>query len=146
MIALRTVHSQSGNDQWKTLRPVLEEYGIETKIGALVGDNAGSNDVLCCTISSWLSLHYQINWTATHQRIRCQGHVINLIVQAFLFNSKKDRKLIDSYNKEDKKLEEDNKEEQDNEEEVVQQGLKKKGKELKPLLDKKGKRERGKTI
>src|SRR5579862_1679560 len=141
LIALRTVYSQSGNDQWETLRPVLEEYGIETKIGALVGDNAGSNDVLCCTISSWLSLHYHINWTATHQRIRCQGHVINLIVQAFLFNSKKDEKLMDSYDKEDEELEkDDNGEEQDSEEEVVQQVLptkgkkKQKGKEVEPLL------------
>ena len=50
------------------------------------------------------------------------------------------------YNKEDKKLEEDNEEEQDSKEEVVQQGLKKKGKELKLLLNKKGKRERGKAI
>ena len=119
LIALRTVHSQSGDDQWETLCLVLEGYRIETKIGALVGDNARSNNVLCCTISSWLSLHYQITWTATHQRIRCQGHVINLIVQAFLFNSKKDEKLMDSYDKEDEKLEEDNEEEQDSEEEVV---------------------------
>jgi hypothetical protein len=54
---------------------------------------------------------------------------------------------MDSYDQEDKKLEEeDNKEEQDNKEEVVQQVPKKKGKELKLLLDKKGKRERGKVI
>ena len=54
---------------------------------------------------------------------------------------------MDLYNKEDEKLEEeDNKEEQDSKEEVVQQIPKKKGKELKLLLDKKGKRERGKAI
>jgi len=60
------VHNQSGDDQWETLRPTLEEYRIETKIGALIGDNAGSNDVLYRTISSWLSLHHQITWTTTH--------------------------------------------------------------------------------
>jgi hypothetical protein len=60
---------------------------------------------------------------------------------------------MDSYNKEDEKLEEDNKEEQDSEKEVVQQApplvkekKKKKDKELELLLDEKGKRERGKTI
>jgi hypothetical protein len=52
---------------------------------------------------------------------------------------------MDSYDKEDEKLEEDN-EEQDSEEEVVRQVPKKKGKELEPLLDEKGKRERGKAI
>ena len=66
LIALCTVSSQSGEDQWEALRPALIDYGIETKIGALVGDNAGSNDVLCRTIGQWLSLEYKINWIATH--------------------------------------------------------------------------------
>ena len=51
------------------------------------------------------------------------------------------------YNKEDEKLEKNNnREEQDSKEEVVRQRPKKKGKELEPSLDEKGKRERGKTI
>src|SRR5438045_4274948 len=95
LIALRMVSSQSGANQWEALQLVLIDYGIETKIGALVGDNAGSNDVLCHMIGQWLGLEYKINWITTHQRIRCQGHVINLIVQAFLFGSKKDEKLMD---------------------------------------------------
>jgi hypothetical protein len=114
LIALRTVHSQSGADQWEALRPVLIEYGIAAKIGALVGDNAGSNDVLCRTIGQWLGLEYKITWNATYQRIRCQGYVINLIVQAFLFKSKKDKKLIELYDKEGQ-----NQEEEEDEEEPV---------------------------
>jgi hypothetical protein len=47
LIALCTVSSQSSADQWEALRLALIKYGIETKIGALVGDNARSNDVLC---------------------------------------------------------------------------------------------------
>jgi hypothetical protein len=102
LIGLRTVASQSGEDQWETLRPVLETYGIETKIGALVADNAGSNDVLCRTMAKWFSLEHGIAWNAEHQRIRCQGHIINLIVQAFLFDSKKqEEKILESYDKED---------------------------------------------
>src|SRR5438045_1882618 len=111
--------SQSGANQWEALQLVLIEYGIETKIGALVGDYAGSNDVLCHVIDQWLSLEYKINWITTHQRICCQGHVINLIVQAFLFGSKKDEKLMDLYDKEDE--EQDEEEEEEEEEEVVQQ-------------------------
>jgi hypothetical protein len=101
LIALCLVHSQSGADQWEALCPVLIKYGIKTKIGALIRDNAGSNDTLCHMISQWLSLKYKINWTVAYQRICCQGHVINLIIQAFLFSSKKDKKLIESYDKED---------------------------------------------
>ena len=90
-------------------------YGIVTKIGALVSDNAGSNDVLCRTIATWLWLEYRISWNAEHQRIRCQGHVINLIVQAFLFISKKHKKLIALYDREDKKQEEEEEEEEEEE-------------------------------
>jgi hypothetical protein len=153
LIALRTVSSQSGNHQWETLRPILEDYGIETKIGALIGDNAGSNDVLCRTISSWLSFHHQITWTATHQRIRCQGHVINLLVQAFLFDSKKDEKLMDSYDKEGGKLDDDDDDEEEDGKEIVRQALpsakgrrKKKNEEPEPSSDEKEMRERGKSI
>ena len=61
LIGLRTVHSQSGKDQWEALQPVLELYGIETKIGALIGDNASSNDVLCRTIAIWLAVQHNIS-------------------------------------------------------------------------------------
>src|SRR5438045_6506572 len=151
LIALCMVSSQSGANQWEALRLVLIEYGIETKIGALVGDNAGSNDVLCHMIGQWLSLEYKINWIATHQRIHCQGHIINLIVQAFLFGSMKDEKLMDLYDKEDE--EQDDKGEEEEEEDVVQQApplvkrkdkKKKKDEELEPTSDEK--HERGKSI
>ena len=108
LIALRTVNSQSGEDQWNTLRPVLQEFEIETKIGALIGDNAGSNDVLCRTISEWLFLTHRIQWNPVHQRMRCLGHIINLVVSAFLFPSKKDLKQMELYDKEDEKLLENN--------------------------------------
>ena len=69
----------------ENLLPVLEEYGIEKKIGTIVGDNSGTNDTLCRIISKYLSGEHRIDWTATQQRIRCQGHVLNLVVQAFFF-------------------------------------------------------------
>ena len=117
MIGLRIVHSQSGKDQWEALQPVLETYGIETKIGALVGDNAGSNDVLCRTIATWLSVTHNISWNAEHQRICCQGYIINLIVQAFLFTKSKHGKLMALYDEEDQKEEEDNEDENEDEDE-----------------------------
>lgn len=112
LIGLRTVHSQSGEDQWGALQPVLESYGIETRIGALVGDNAGSNDVLCRTIATWLAVRHNISWNAEHQRICCQGHVINLIVQAFLFTNSTNEKLMASYDEDDRKDEEEEEEEE----------------------------------
>ena len=87
---------------WRALLPVLESYGIEVKIRAIVGDNAGTNDVLCRTISEWLFSEHRVKWSALHQRIRYQGHVFNIIVQAFLVLSAKEQRLLESYDKEDK--------------------------------------------
>jgi hypothetical protein len=97
LIGLRTTYGQSGAAQWVTLLPVLEEYGIVEKIGTVIGDNSGTNDVLCRTISSYLSLEKKQDWSPIQQRIRCQGHILNLVVQAFLFGTTEDEKTLESY-------------------------------------------------
>ncbi len=81
--------SHSGAEQWKLLQPVLEDYGIWHKIGYVTGDNHGVNDVLCRALSEFMSTK-GITWQAKHHRIRCHGHIINLIVQAFLFMDSKE--------------------------------------------------------
>ena len=86
LLALRTIANHSGEEQWNTLLPVLQDYGIVRKLGTIVADNSTTNDTLCRTISQYLSENQNITWSPLHQRIRCQGHTINLIVQAFLFS------------------------------------------------------------
>jgi hypothetical protein len=71
------------------------------KIGAIVGDNSGTNDTLCRTISNYLSSEKKINWTQTHLRLRCMGHILNLVAQAFLFTNSEDEKEMESYDQED---------------------------------------------
>jgi hypothetical protein len=87
LLALRTVASHSGEEQFTTLLPVLEDYGIVRKLGSIVCDNATSNDTLCRTIEDYLWKEENIEWDSTYRRIRCTGHIINLAVQAFLFHS-----------------------------------------------------------
>jgi hypothetical protein len=53
LLALKKVPGHSGEDQFSILRPVLKEYGIRQKIGALVSDNAPLNGVLYRFIKSW---------------------------------------------------------------------------------------------
>ena len=81
--------SHSGAEQWKLLRSVLEDYAIWQRIGYVTGDNHGSNDIVCRELSEFLS-EKGLNWPAKHHRIRCHGHIINLIVQAFLFMDSKE--------------------------------------------------------
>jgi hypothetical protein len=99
LLALRTVANHSGEEQWNTLLSVLQEYGIVRKLGAVVSDNSTTNDTLCRTISQYLLTEEDITWNSAHQRIRCQGHTINLIVQAFLFSNTQLGE-IESYDKE----------------------------------------------
>jgi len=99
LLALRTVANHSGEEQWNVILPVLQDYGIVRKLGTIIADNSTTNDTLCRTISQYLSDNENITWDSSYQRIRCQGHTINLIVQAFLFN-KAQLEKIESYDKE----------------------------------------------
>ena len=53
LLALRPVASHSGEAQFETLLDVLQYYGTIRKIGAIVCDNATSNDVLCRILSTY---------------------------------------------------------------------------------------------
>jgi hypothetical protein len=47
LLALRPVPGHSGDNQFSILLPVLEDYSIVRKLGAVVADNASPNNVLC---------------------------------------------------------------------------------------------------
>lgn len=86
---LNSPSSHGGAEQWKLLHHVLEDYNIWHNIRFYTGDNHGSNDKLCRLLSQHLK-GKGISWDAKKQRIRCHGHVINLIVQVFLFVDSKE--------------------------------------------------------
>jgi hypothetical protein len=87
LLALRTVKGHSGEEQFITLLPILQDYNIIRKLGAVVGDNSGTNDTLCQEIETYLLTEESITWDASQRRLRCLGHIINLAVQAFLFHN-----------------------------------------------------------
>jgi hypothetical protein len=86
LLALREVGGHSGEEQWSVVLEVLKEYGITHNLGTITGDNSSTNDTLCRAASEYLLEAFAIVWDPDIQRIRCQGHTINLVVQAFLFN------------------------------------------------------------
>jgi hypothetical protein len=117
LLALHTVANNSGEEQWNVILPVLQDYGIVRKLGAVVGDNSSTNDTLCNAISQYLYEKEDITWDPSYQRIRCQGHTINLIVQAFLF-SRSQLEKIELYDKDNNLENELNKQAQSEREEV----------------------------
>ena len=102
LLALQKVPGHSGEDQFSILLPVLEDYGIVQKLGAIIADNASPNNVLCRFIQAHLDDKYDLEWDADHWRIRCIGHIINLVVQAFLFADVIGIKELESYDEQDR--------------------------------------------
>jgi hypothetical protein len=54
LLALRTIANHSGKEQFAILLLVLKDYSIVQKLGAIIGDNASTNNTLCCTIEDHL--------------------------------------------------------------------------------------------
>jgi hypothetical protein len=48
------VAGHSGENQFDILLPVLKDYGIVRQLGAIVADNASSNDTLCKAIENYI--------------------------------------------------------------------------------------------
>jgi hypothetical protein len=59
---------------------VLKDYSIVRKLGAIVGDNASTNNVLCRLIQKEFKDTLGLNWEVDYWRIRCLSYIINLIV------------------------------------------------------------------
>jgi hypothetical protein len=102
LLALQVVPDHSGEAQFSVLLPVLEDYGIVQKLGAIIADNAPTNNVLCRFIETHWRRELGLAWSADQMRIRCIGHIINLIVQAFLFTGLVKIDELESYDEQEK--------------------------------------------
>ena len=102
LLALKKVPGHSGADQFSVLLPVLSDYNIIRKLGAIIADNASPNDTLCEAIEECWEEELEIAWSAEDWRIRCIGHIINLVVQAFLFAKVVTTEELESYDEDDR--------------------------------------------
>lgn len=85
LLAVRDIKGDpSGKNQARSIIPVLEEYSLKEKLGYFITDNASSNDTCVTEIIETL----RPDLDANNQRLRCMGHIINLIAKAFLFGNR----------------------------------------------------------
>jgi hypothetical protein len=54
LLALKRVLGYSSDDQFSILLLVLKDYNIVHKLRAIIANNAAPNNVLCCTIESYI--------------------------------------------------------------------------------------------
>jgi hypothetical protein len=74
----------TGENQAESLWAVAQEYKIEPKIGYFTLDNASNNDTAMKCISAKLR-ELNIEFDPVQSRLRCHGHIINLVVKAFVW-------------------------------------------------------------
>ncbi len=71
-----------GEEQVEVFLQVIREAGLEDKLGFFTSDNHGSNDVILYHIAEEIE-----NFDPVLHQVRCFGHNLNHVTQAFLFGS-----------------------------------------------------------
>jgi hypothetical protein len=74
----------TGDNIAEAILEVIGDYGIEEKIGYFTVDNATNNDAALKIIGEKLGFRWE------ERRVRCFGHIINLVVRALLFGAEFD--------------------------------------------------------
>ena len=74
----------TGENQAKHFWDIITPYNIAQKIGYFTLDNASNNDTALQHISSYLTA-INIPFNSIQRRLRCFGHILNLVVKAFLW-------------------------------------------------------------
>jgi hypothetical protein len=77
LLGLRPLDGHAGSDIADVLRKVVETFDLTGRVIAYQMDNASSNDTALRSIDS-----------APQMRLRCLGHIINLVVKALLFGTR----------------------------------------------------------
>jgi len=85
VIGLRLLEgSHTGSNMAGVVSELLQEYGVLERLGYFIGDNASNNDTLVRALADE-QVFGERNYNAQEHRLRCVGHVINLVVKAFWF-------------------------------------------------------------
>ena len=85
LLGLKRLHgAHTGENQAQILMSVIEEYGLTKKVGYFTLDNATNNDVALVALSHQLK-EVGVIFDPVEHRLYCLGHVINLVVKAFLY-------------------------------------------------------------
>jgi hypothetical protein len=90
LLALRQQQgTHSGENIAYTVEQVLREWGIEERVGATITDNATNNDACLGSLYPRLSPRFS-EADIKHRRLRCFGHILNLVAKAFLYGNEPD--------------------------------------------------------
>jgi hypothetical protein len=87
----------SGKNMAEAIMEFIREYGIASKVGYFIMDNAGNMNTMIDKVSNELEHQFDVFYNPLPHRLRCVGHIINLAVMEFLIG--KHPPTTDSYNR-----------------------------------------------
>lgn len=81
LLGLPQMEGRSGENLAVRVSEIIHEHGLESRIGCFVTDNAESIDTCLEHLSS------ELGFKKPHRRLRCCGHIINLVARSILFGT-----------------------------------------------------------
>jgi hypothetical protein len=85
----------SGEHMAEAIMEFIREYGIASKVGYFMMDNASNMNTMIDKISDDLEREFNVFYDPLPHRLRCSGHIINLAVMEFLMGKRPP--TIDTY-------------------------------------------------
>lgn len=84
VLGLPSVHGRhTGENLADEVASMLAEFGIDSsRLGYFVLDNARNNDTAMAALAD------EFNFNPEHRRLRCLGHILNLVVKQLIFGTK----------------------------------------------------------
>ncbi|KJZ68958.1 hypothetical protein HIM_11655 [Hirsutella minnesotensis 3608] len=79
---------RSGENMAEAIMEFVREYGIASKMGYFMMDNASNMNTMIDKISDDLEREFNVFYDPLPHRLRCLGHVINLAVMEFLIGKR----------------------------------------------------------
>lgn len=91
LIAMKKqIGAHDGVNLANTLEQVITDWGITKQVKTLISDNASSNDTCIASLIPRLDPTVKKKQDIHARRIRCFGHILNLVSKAFLFGKDSD--------------------------------------------------------
>ena len=95
LLRLKRLHgAHSGENQSQVIIALLQEYQLTKKVGYFTLDNVSNNNVALASLVEKLK-ELGIIFNPVEHQLCCIGHVINLVVKAFLYGVSSSELQID---------------------------------------------------
>lgn len=78
----------SGENMAEAIMEFVREYGIASKVGYFMMDNASNLNTMIDKVSDDLEREFDVFYNPLPHRLRCFGHIINLAVMEFLIGKR----------------------------------------------------------